>query len=452
MTMSVQPTIANALEQLHQLLETGNTDSDIADLLAALHASEVAAILESLPPEKRDYVWACVHDSMHGDVLAELGEGVLLDIVREMSDSELVAAAQNMDTDDLAEVIEDLPETLGDTIKSALSAEILDRLETNLTFDDGTAGRLISGDIISVRADISIETVRRFLHRRKDLPENTDGLFVIDRDGIYLGKLPLQNILTADDDDLVAAVMHAGAMAVQAIMPENDLAIYFEDRDLLSVAVVDETGKLLGRITVDDVVDILREQANHAVMSAAGLEDETDLFAPVRESVRSRSIWLGINLVTAFLASWVIGLFEVTLEKVVALAVLMPIVASMGGIAGSQTLALIMRGMALNQVSRSNQLWLLKKEVSIGLMNGLLWAVVIAIVAGSWFQSPMIGLIIGIAIIINLVAAAFAGFAVPVTLKRMGIDPAISAPVVLTTVTDVVGFFAFLGLATVLLV
>lgn len=446
-----QVDVHSTTEAINLLIGSGEQQK-IEGLLSDLHAGEVATVIESLPNEQRQIIWPYVPADKHADILAEVGDEVLLSIVEEMGSEELVTAASNMESNDLALIIEELPADLGNEIKASLDEDILERLETNLTFEEGTAGRLMSADFITVRSNVSVSAVGRYLRLRKTLPENTDCLMVIDREGYYLGKLPLQNLLTADEDAKVEDVMQLDEKAVSALMEEHELANHFEDRDLLSVAVVDDHQLLLGRITVDDVLDILREQATHAVMSGTGLDDDVDLFAPVKKSVRTRSLWLGINLATALLASWVIGIFEATIEQVVALAVLMPIVASMGGIAGSQTLALIMRGQALNQISHTNQLWLLKKEISIGLLNGAVWAVVIAVVAGLWFKSLPIGLIIGVAIVVNLVAAAFAGFAVPMSLKKLGVDPAISAAVVLTTVTDVVGFFAFLGLATVFLV
>jgi len=441
---------ANAIESVLRLIEQEKIE-DISAVLDELYPAEIANVIEAMPIASRQIAWAQVPTEMHADVLSEISDEAMLSIVSEMPTEELIAAAANMESNDLAEIMEELSEELGEEIKSALSEDILERLETNLTFEEGTAGRLMSSDFITVRGDVSVLAVIRYLRLRDTLPENTDCLMVINRSGTYLGKLPLQNILMADEDADVESIMQTDDKAVQSDMEERELAIHFEDRDILSVAVVNAEQKLIGRITVDDVLDIIREEANRAVMSGSGLDDEADLFAPVKRSVRSRSLWLGINLATAFLASWVIGLFEATIEQVVALAVLMPVVASMGGIAGSQTLALIMRGQALNQISRSNSLWLMKKEVMIGLYNGLLWSVVIAVVTAIWFKSVYIGLIIGMAIIITLIAAAFSGFAIPVLLKKIGVDPALSGAVILTTVTDVVGFMSFLGLATLFL-
>jgi len=284
------------------------------------------------------------------------------------------------------------------------------------------------------------------------VPEATDSLIVVNRDEMYRGVLPLTVLLTSDLDLTVAEVMDTSREPIPATMPATDVAKRFQDRDLISAAVINDDGRLLGRITIDDVVDVIRDHADHSVMSMAGLNEEDDIFAPVMSSARRRAFWLGTNLITAFLASWVIGQFQETLEKVVALAVLMPIVASMGGIAGSQTLTLVIRGLALGQVGKTNTRWLMAKELMVGVINGLTWAAVVALVAVFWFGDWEIGGIIAAALVLNLIAAALAGVTIPVVMKRVGIDPALAGSVVLTTVTDVIGFLAFLGLATMLII
>jgi len=288
----------------------------------------------------------------------------------------------------------------------------------------------------------------RYLRLRGEIPELTDNLMVVDRFDHYQGLLSLATLLTSDPDASVAEVMDRAVDGILASTTDDAVARLFEDRDLISAPVVDEAGKLLGRITIDDVVDVIREEADHSLMSMAGLDEENDIFAPAMLSARRRAVWLGINLATAFLASWVIGLYEATLEKVVALAVLMPIVASMGGIAGSQTLTIMIRGLALGQVGPANARTLMIKEILVSIMNSIIWSVVVAIVATAWFQNTDIGLIIAAALMINLVCAALAGFSIPLALKHLGIDPALAGGVLLTTVTDVVGFMAFLGLGT----
>jgi magnesium transporter len=310
---------------------------------------------------------------------------------------------------------------------------------------------MMNVDAITVRADVSLDVVLRYLRLRGEIPDLTDSLVVVNRYDKYLGMLPLTTLLTSDPDITVAEVMDREIEGIRADLIDVEVAKIFQDRDLISAPVVDTNGKLLGRITIDDVVDVIRDDADHSLMSMAGLDEEDDIFAPVIPSAARRAVWLGINLITAFLASWVISLFDATLEKIVALAVLMPIVASMGGIAGSQTLTLVIRGMALGKIGKTNARWLMFKELAVGGLNGVLWALVVALIAMAWFQSTEIGLIIGAALIINLVCAALAGFSIPLMLNRFGIDPALAGSVLMTTVTDVVGFMAFLGLGTLFL-
>jgi magnesium transporter len=388
---------------------------------------------------------------MEGETLASLGEEVRGSIIGEMKNADMVAAAENMDIEDLAEVMDELPEEFSDAILESLDADRRLRLETTLSFTEGTAGRLMNTDTISVRPDITLAVVLRYLRRLKPLPTHSVALMVTDELGTYLGKLTLADAVCGHPDTLVSELMVQTADTVRADASDHDVAVLFEQRDLLSVAVIDEDGKLLGRIIVSDVVDIIRAEADKALLASAGLVEDEDLFASVLPSAKRRAIWLGINLVTVFIAVWVIGRFEAVLDKIVILAVLMPVVASMGGIAGSQTLTLTIRGLALGQVSSANLRWLSNKELNVGLLNGFIWAIVVGIVTYFWFQNAGVALIIAVAIIVNLVAAAFSGVLIPVILSRMGIDPALSSAVVLTTVTDVVGFLSFLGLATLFL-
>jgi magnesium transporter len=320
-----------------------------------------------------------------------------------------------------------------------------------LPYPEDSAGGLMSVDTITVRADVTLDVVIRYLRMHAELPDTTDKLIVVDRNDRLKGILPLATLLTNDPALPVAAVMKSEVTGIPATMPDYEVARIFEDRDLVSAPVVGPDGRLLGRITIDDVVDVIREDAEHSVLSMAGLDEEDDTFAPVIKSARRRALWLGINLLTAFLASWVIGLFQATLEQVVALAVLMPIVASMGGIAGSQTLIIVIRGLALGQIGTANARWLMGKELAVTVLNGLGWAVVVAVISGFWFQNTHIGLIIAAALIVNLVFAAVAGLSIPFVLTRMNIDPAHAGSVLLTTVTDVVGFMVFLGLGTIFL-
>ncbi len=442
---------ADRLSRVNQALEAEDF-ATIEALLAELEPAEIAILLESLPHDDRALVWARVSRDDDGEVLLHVHDEARASLLADMDSEEIVAATEGMDSTDLAELIELLPEDVGDDVLRAMDAQQRLRVETMLAYDEDTAGRLMHVDTVSVRADVELEVVQRYLRFQGDaVPENTDMVMVVDREGVFVGRLPLARLVTRDQELTVAEVMDTEVDTIPATMSAHDVASLFETHDLVSAPVVDDDGRLLGRVTIDDVVDIIRGEADHTLMNMAGLDEEEDLFAPVLPSARRRAVWLGINLLTAFLAAWVIGLFQGTLEKIVALAVLMPIVASMGGIAGSQTLTLTIRGLALGQIGKSNSRWLLNKEMGIAAINGVIWALVVAVIAYLWFGNPMIGAVIGAALVINMLAAGIAGILVPLTLKRMGIDPALSGAVILTTVTDVVGFMSFLGLATLFL-
>jgi magnesium transporter len=421
-------------------------------MINALHPAEIAGLLESLPPPQRELAWELVDPELDGDVLVELSEDVRAELLREMETHEIVAATEGLDVDDLADLLGDLPEAVTRQVLRSMDHQDRVRLTTVLGYPEDSAGGLMNTDTVSVRPDVTVGVVLRYLRMRGELPERTDCLFVVDRHDQYQGVLPVTRLLTADEDALVSEVMDRDVAGIAAATPAAEVARLFEDRNLVSAAVVDDGRRLLGRITIDDVLDVVREQAEHPMLAAAGLEDEEDVFAGVRRSARRRSLWLGINLVTAFMAAWVVGLFEATIDKVVALAVLMPIVASMGGIAGTQTVTLIIRGIALGQVQPSNARWLFFKELGVAALNGLLWAVVVAVATWLWFGVWTIAAVIFAAILINLAAAAIAGVVIPLTLKRLRIDPALAGGVILTTVTDVVGFAALLGLGSLVLV
>ena len=437
-------------QRLTQLLRSGRLQP-IRRMLNALHPAEIAHLLESLPPTERRLIWSMVEPEVRGDVLVLLGQAVMEDLTDEMAVDELVTAAEHMDTDDLADLLQDLPDRVTQQILRAMDQQDRERLESVLAYGEDTAGGLMNTDTVTVRADVTLEVVFRYLRLRGELPPHTDSLFVVNRYEKLLGRLPLTTLVTSDADRMVAEVMPDEVVSINVNTPAAEVAQLFEIHDLISAPVVDDDGKLLGRITVDDVVDVIRDEAEHNLLSHAGLSEEDDVFAPVWKSTRRRALWLGINLLTALLAAWVIGNFQATLEKVVALAVLMPIVASMGGIAGTQTLTLMIRGLALDQIGSQNTSWLLFKEISVGLLNGLIWAGVVAGITILWFGNWQIGGIIAAAMVINLVCAALAGVIIPVIMDRLHIDPALAGGVVLTTVTDVVGFLTFLGLATLLL-
>jgi magnesium transporter len=435
---------------LAEAMETG-TMQHACGMLNELSPAEIAHLLESLPHTERNIIWELVDPDKEGEVLIQLGEELRSTLIRNMSLQDLVNATEGMDVDDLADFIQSLPGRVTTQVLTSLDTQRRERLEAVLSYPEDSAGGLMNTDTITVRSEVTLDVVIRYLRMMEQLPNNTDSLFVTTRDNLFVGTLPLSSILTNDGERTVADVMKRDIEVIKARMEDDEVAKIFETHDLISAPVVDENMKLLGRITIDDVVDVIREEAEHSVLGMAGLTEEEDLFAPAIPSARRRAIWLGLNLLTAFLASWVVSNFEVTLEKIVTIAVLMNVVASMGGIAGTQTLTLVVRGMALGQVSRSNRRWLFNKEIIVGLLNGIGWALVIAIIAVLWFDDLNIGYVIAAATIINLCVAAFSGVAIPLVMNKLNIDPAIAGSVILTTVTDIVGLFAFLGLATIFL-
>jgi magnesium transporter len=438
------------LKALADVLETGRI-KHARRMLNELNPAEIADLLESLPYTERNLLWDLVDTDKEGDVLLEVGEEVRATLIRNMPLENLVNATEGMDVDDLADFVQSLPDKVTGEVLTSLDIQRRKRLEAILSYPEDSAGGLMNTDTITVRSEVTLEVVLRYLQRLGELPGNTDNLIVTTRDNRYLGVLPLTILLTSDPQLYVADVMSRDIEAIPAETEDDSVARIFQDHDLLSAPVVDEQMRLLGRITIDDVVDVIREEGDHSVMAMAGLAEEEDLFAPVVPSSRRRALWLGINLITAFMASWVVSNFEGTLEKVVAIAVLMNIVASMGGIAGTQTLTLVTRGLALGQVSRQNRNWLISKELIVGFFNGVVWALVVGGIAYLWFKQANIGIVIAAAMIINLVVAAFSGAAIPLVLRKVGIDPAIAGSVVVTTVTDIVGLFVFLGLATIFL-
>src|SRR6186713_1851028 len=444
------PTKERRLAALRGALREGSWRG-AARMVAAMHPAEIANLIESLPPAQREVVWNFVEPEIEGDVLVELSDDVRQSFIEGMDAEELLAAAENMELDDLADLVGDLPEAVSLQLVKSMDQQDRERLKTVLAFEHDSAGGFMNTDTVSVRADVTVEVVLRYLRMRGELPDKTDRLFVVDRDDRYLGTVALTRLLTEDPEKLVGDLIDPEAPRFSPDTFANEVSRLFQDRDLVSAAVVDHSGKLLGRITVDDVVDVIREEAAHEVMAASGLRDEEDVFAGVLPSTRRRLVWLGINLVTAFLAAAVVSRFVGTIEKVAALAALMPIVASMGGIAGTQTVTLIIRGIALGQVEWVSARWLLWKEIAVGGLNGLIWAVIVGSVTVVWYGAWKISLIIAAATLVNLLCAATVGVIVPLGLKRMRIDPALSAGVILTTFTDCIGFATLLGLGTLFL-
>jgi magnesium transporter len=439
----------DTLTQLHEMLASKSLNR-VRELLSEMHPSEVADFLESLPGKSREKIWNLLELDKEGDVLTHLQDAVRSELLEQMHPHEVAAATRDLETDDVADIIQDLPEDIQDSVLLSMDEQNRIRLASVLSYPEDTAGGLMNTDVIPIRADVTLDVVMRYLRRVENIPEKTDNLMVVDRENLYLGTLSVIDILIRDPEEFVGDIMKEET-GISADLSDNEVAKIFEQRDWISAAVIDEQGVLLGRITVDDVVDVIQEEAEQTVRSMAGLGDD-DMFAPIFTSTKRRAVWLGINLVTAFLGAWVIGRFEDTIQQLVALAVLMPIVAGMGGVAGSQTLTIAIRGIALGQLRKSNARALIIKEIAVGMLNGLMWSCVVSVIVVLWFGDVSLGFIIALAMIVNLLVAALAGAVIPLGLKRYGIDPAIAGGVLLTTVTDVVGFMTFLGLASIFLV
>ena len=439
-----------SLDLLRQQLESGRMRAAGA-MVNSLHPSEVARLLESLPLKKRAMLWEIVDPEIEGDVLVEVAEEVRDFLIEGMGTAELIAAADGMQVDDLADLLADLPEAVTRKVLQSLDKQDQERVEQVLAYDEESAGGLMNVDIVTVRPDVTLEVVVRYLRAVGEIPDGTDAIYVVSRDNTYIGSLFLSRLLTQEPEQMVANVMSTDVMPIPARTPSTEVVWEFENRDLLSAPVVDDEFRVLGRITVDDVVDVIRDEAEHSLKSAAGLDEEDDMFAPVVKSAGRRAVWLGVNLFTAFLAAAVVDQFQSTIDKFVLLAVMMPVVPSMGGVAGTQSLVIITRALALGQINRDNAFGILQKELLVGVLNGCGWAIVVALCTLWWFGDWRIGGIVGAAMIVNLVVAALAGFSVPLILKRINVDPALAGGVVLTTITDVVGYFAFLGLGAMLL-
>lgn len=451
--MSEIAELSNTQERLNSIGRSLNAGAfvSVRKLLLDLPASDVALLLESSPTKTRDELWQLLDADFHGDVLEELSEDVRNGIITKMVPATVVDALEEMDTDDLAETLSSLPDDVLQSILKSMDTQDRLRAEKALAYGEETAGFIMNTDTITLRPDVSVDVVLRYLRLKTELPENTDTLYVVNRQDELIGTVSLASLLIASPDITVAEIMDDEPEAVSADTSDAEVASMFERYNWLSAPVVDEDHKLVGRITIDDVVDIIREDAEHSMMSMAGLDDEEDTFAPVGQSTKRRSVWLGVNLVTALLAAAVSDLFENTLSQLAVLAILNTIVPSMGGVAGNQTLTLVIRGMALGHVTGSNSIWLVRKELAIGFFNGMIWATLIAGVIAIWKQDYMLGAVIAFAMMMNMVAAGLAGATLPLIMKRLKIDPALAGSVILTTITDVVGIFAFLGTATIFL-
>lgn len=438
----------------HDLVESLVHKQNLQELqkkLDALHPADVAYILEALPLEQRLDVWELVKAERDGEILLEVSDAVRQTLIADMDSDELLAAAEQLDTDELADLAPDLPKDVFQDLLDSLDAQNRARLQSALSYSDDAVGSIMDFDIVTIREDISLEVALRYMRRLGSLPDHTDKLFVVDRNDILRGVLPLKRLVVSDLDDNVADVMSEDAVVFHPEDIADDAAKAFERYDLVTAPVVDQNNKLVGRVTVDAVMDLIREEAESDMLSMAGLREEEDFFASVWKSVQNRWAWLAINLVTALVASRVIGLFEGSIEKIVALAALMPIVAGIGGNSGNQTTTMIVRGLALGQVSAHNMQSLITKELGVSLLNGLLWGGVLGGIAYALYGSYQLGLVMMAAMTLNLLLAALMGVMIPLVMNKIGRDPAVGSSVLITAMTDSGGFFIFLGLATVFL-
>ncbi|MGC6481575.1 MAG: magnesium transporter [Porticoccaceae bacterium] len=440
----------NLLSKLGSAIDSV-TLNQVRHTLNNLSPPDVAHQLETAPPKFRRILWELVDPEISGEVIHELSDEIKVEFLEEMDSVEVASLTEGLDVDDIVDILQQLPDRVIPEVLQAMSAQDRQRVESVLTYDEDTAGGLMDTEVITVRPDITVDVVLRYLRRFEEIPEITDNLFVVNRDDTFAGNLPLSMLLTSSPTTTVREVMNTGVQGIPVELTDSEVAQLFQRHDLVSAPVVDDENHLLGRITIDDVVDVIVEDADHSLLAMAGLSDTEDTFSSIGKTAPRRAVWLGVNLLTAILASTAISLFEDALDKVVALAILMPIVASMGGVAGSQTLTVVIRGMALGQIERGNLSWLLSKEFAVGALNGLLYALIVGCVVSLWFQDATMALIIGLAMAINLMAAALSGTLLPVLLKFLKIDPALAGTVILTTITDVVGFISFLGLATLFL-
>ena len=442
---------SNLLAKLDNAIDS-ITLNQVRHTLNNLSPPDIAHQLEIAPPKYRHILWELVDPDVSGEVLQDLSDEIQLEFLEKMDGAEVASITEGLNVDDIVDILQQLPDRVIPEVLKAMSAQDRLRVETILTYDEDTAGGLMDTEVVTVRPDISVDVVLRYLRRFEEIPDTTDNLFVVSRSDIFMGNLSIGKLLTSSPATTVREVMNSEVQAIDVNLTDSEVAHRFQRYDLVSAPVIDEHGRLLGRITIDDVVDVIVEDADHSLLAMAGLSDTEDTFSSVARTAPRRAIWLGVNLITAILASLAISQFEATLDKLVTLAILMPIVASMGGVAGSQTLTVVIRGMALGQVEQSNLNWLMSKEFAVGALNGILYAVIVGCLVSLWFNDWDMGIIIGLAMAINLMAAALAGTILPVLLRSLKIDPALAGSVILTTITDVVGFVSFLGLAAVFLI
>jgi len=423
--------------------------NQINRMLANMPASEIAHSLESLPPKERKLLWSMIDIKDEGEIIAELNDEIQQELIAEISTNELIKIIEDLELDEIVDILQTLPESRTQNVLSAMSQRDSQRIKEALTYPEDSAGGLMNTDIISVRPKHSLEVVMRYLRAKKELPNNTDQIFVVSRENKYLGSLPISSILVSEPSLNIRELMETATQPLAEDLSDKDVARLFEQNDWVSAPVVDKKSYLIGRITIDDVVDVIREDADHNFLGMAGIAEDT--FAAPARAARGRVLWLAINLMTAFIASMTISLFQNTIDQIVYLAILMPIVASMGGVAGTQTLTIMIRGLTLQQINSTNLTWLFKRELAVSIVNGLLLSILVGGITYIWFHDIVIALIISVAMIINLVCSAIAGIFIPIILRKFNQDPAIAGSVVVTTVTDVIGFFSFLGLAAIFL-
>ena len=441
------------LNNLRKILDVKDKElslNQIKKILKDMPHSEIAHALESSPPDQRKLLFSLLETSEEGDVLADVGEEIQQDLISGISNEELSEAVKELELDEVVDILQNLPEERMQSILSKMSLRDRKRIEEGLVYPDDTAGGLLNTDVLSVRPNHTVEVVTRYLREQKELPENTDKIFVVSKEDKYLGEILINKIITSEVSEKIENLISPKAEPILVTESDKDVATIFERNNLISAAVVNNNGELLGRITIDDVVDVILEDADQNFLGMAGVAEDT--FAPPGRAAKSRVFWLSMNLLTAFIASMSINIFQDTLDKIVYLAVLMPIVASMGGVAATQTLTIVLRGLTLEQINDTNIKWLFKRELAVSILNGIILSILVGSVTFLWFQDPLISILISCALIINLISSVFAGVIVPIVLRKLNQDPAIAGSVVVTTVTDVIGFLSFLGLATIFLI
>lgn len=438
-------------EKIFEILSKKSEDKfiQIQRILSKMDSHEIAHCLESTPSEQRKVIWSIIDKSNEADVLSELGEEIQQDLFDEISNEELLDLVQNLELDEMVDILQNLPQQRISFLLSKMTKIDRERVEMVLEYPEDSAGGLLNNDIISVQQDSSLNLVLEYLRSIGDIPENTDKLFVVSKNNNFIGELKISKIISSNPELKVSDVMNDKPHSFMVNESDKEVSKFFEQNDLISAAVVNDKNELIGRITIDDVVDVIIEDADQNFLSMAGIAEDT--FSPPARAARRRIVWLGLNLITAFVAALAINIFQDAIDKIVYLAVLMPIVASMGGVAATQTLTIVLRGLTLEQISNSNLGWLFKRELAVAILNGIILSLIISLVTYVWFNQLILSALIAAAMIINLLSSVVAGVFVPIILRRLNQDPAIAGSVIVTTVTDVVGFVSFLGLATIFL-